>query len=74
MTLHFLNDVANDAESTENYAILAILKSVTMVKLINRIPGLCLLISSLPGSASITHVKSFRKPRNVNKHSRSLAW
>ena len=45
MTLHFLNDVANDAESTqkiENYAIIARLKSETMGKLINRIPGECL--------------------------------
>ena len=37
MTLHFLKDVANDAESTqniENYVIIAILKSGTMGKLI----------------------------------------
>ena len=43
MTLHFLNDVANDAESTqknENYAIIATLKSESVGKLINRIPGL----------------------------------
>ena len=42
MTLHFLNDVANEAESTqkiENYVIIASLKSETMGKLINRIPG-----------------------------------
>ena len=31
-------------------------------KLINRIPGSCLLISSLPGSASRTHVESLSKP------------
>ena len=49
MTLHFLDDLANDAES--NYNIIASLKSETMGKLINRIPGLLLLISSLPGSA-----------------------
>ena len=30
----------------------------TMGKLINRIPGSCILISSLPGSASRTHVES----------------
>ena len=47
MTLHFLNDVANDAESTnrklrDNPS----LKSETMGKLINRILGECLLISS----------------------------
>ena len=44
MTLHFLHDVANDAESTqkiENYVIIAGLKSETMCKLINRIPGSC---------------------------------
>ena len=47
MTLYFLNDVANDAESTkiENLVIIASLKSETMGKLINRIPGLRLLIS-----------------------------
>ena len=36
-------------------------------KLINRIPGSRLLISSLPGSASRTYVGSLRKPRDVNK-------
>ena len=77
MTLHFLNDVANEAESTqkiENYAIIASLKSETMGKLICRIPGSCLLISSLPGSALRTHVESLGKPRDVNKRSQSLAW
>ena len=77
MTLHFLNDVANDTESTqniENYAIIASLKSETMGKLINVIPGLCLLISNLPGSALRTHVESLGKPRDVNKRSQSLAW
>ena len=48
MTLHFLNHDANDAESThtkkENYVIVAGSKSDTMSKLINRIPGLPLLI------------------------------
>ena len=69
MTLHFLNDVANDTESTqksENYVIIASLKSETMGKLINRLPDTRLLISSLPGSALRTH--------NVNKRSQSLAW
>ena len=76
MALHFLNDVANDAESTQKskkYAIIASLKSETMGKLINRIPGSRLLISSLPGKAMRTHVKSLGKPRDVNKHSQSLA-
>ena len=42
MTLHFLNDVAYDAESTKNrknYVIIASLKSETTGKLINRLPG-----------------------------------
>ena len=50
MTLHFLNDVATDTK-IENYVIIASLESETMGKLINRIPGLRLLISSLPGKA-----------------------
>ena len=77
MTLHFLNDAANDAESThkiENYAIIACLKSETMGKLINRILGSRLLISSLPGSTLRTYVESLGKPHDVNKHSQSLAW
>ena len=35
----------------KNYIMIASLKSETMGKLINRKPGLHLLISSLPGSA-----------------------
>ena len=50
------------------------LKSETMGKLINRIPDLRLLISSLPGLALRRHVESLDKPCNVNKHSQSLAW
>ena len=38
-----------------------------MGKLINRIPGSRLLISSLPGSALRTLVESLGKPRDVNK-------
>ena len=53
---------------------IASLKSVTMGKLINGIPGLCLLILSLPDSALRMHVESLGKPRDVNKHSQSLAW
>ena len=45
-----------------------------MGKLINRIPGSRLLISSLPGSALRTHAELLGKPRNVNKCSQSLAW
>ena len=77
MTLHFLNDVVNDTESkqkSKNYVIIASLNSKTMGKLINRIPGSLLLISSLPGSALRTLVESLVKPRDVNKRSQSLAW
>ena len=71
------NDDANDAESIKkiaNDAIMTCLTSETMGKLINRIPGSCLLISSLPGSASRTHVELLGKHRDVNKRSQSLAW
>ena len=74
MTLHFLNDVANDPESTQKSKITASLKSETMVKVVNRIPGSRLLISNLPGSALRTHVESLGKPRDVNMCSQSLAW
>ena len=66
----------NDAESTqkiENYVIIASLKRETIGRLINRIPGPRLLISSIPGSALRMHVESLGKPRDVNKHSQSLA-
>ena len=56
----------------ENYVIMAGLKSETMGKLINRIPGSRLLILSLPGSTLRTHVESLGKPRDVNKHSRPI--
>ena len=55
----------------KKYVIIASLKSG---KLINRILGSRLLISSLPGSALRTHVESLGKPRDVNKRSQSLAW
>ena len=45
-----------------------------MGKLLNRIPGSRLLISSLPSSALRPHVESLGKPRDVNKRSQSLAW
>ena len=80
MTLHLLNDVANDTESTQKYkrkyVIIASLKSDTMGKLVNRIPGLRLLVSSLPGRALRTLVditrqasrcqQAFSKPCLVN--------
>ena len=57
LTLHFLNDIANDADNKiDNYAIIAYLKSVAIGKLINIIPGLRPLISSLPGWALRTQV------------------
>ena len=45
------------------------LKRETMGKLIYRIPGSRLLISSLPVSTLRTHVESLGKPRDVNKRS-----
>ena len=59
MTLHFFNDVANDAESTQNQKLRhnrCFEEWSTMGKLINRIPGSRLLISSLPGKALRTLV------------------
>ena len=58
----------------EKYVIMASLKSETMGKLINRITGSRLLISSLPDSASRTHVELLSKPHHVNKRVQSLAW
>ena len=75
--VNFLNDVANDAESTEKiikYVIISSLKSETIGKLINRIPGSRLLKSSLPGSALRMLVELLGKPPHGNKRSQSLAW
>ena len=78
MMLHFLNDVANDAESTkkkpQNYVIIGSSKSESVGKLINRIPGSRLSILSFPGLASRRHVEPLSMPRDVNKRSQSLAW
>ena len=76
MTLHFLNDVAYDAESTQTSKLRhnRFEECSTISKLINRIPGSRLLISSLPGSALRRHVESLGKPRDVNMRSQSLAW
>ena len=77
MTLHFLNDFTDNTESTQKSKLRhksASLKGETMGKLINRIPGSRLLISSLPGSALRMHVESLGKPWDVNKRSQSLAW
>ena len=45
-----------------------------MDKLINRIPGSRLLISSLPGLALRMHAELLGKPSDVNKGSQSHAW
>ena len=90
MTLHFLNNVANDAGSTQKlkiYVILASLKSETMGKLINRIPGPCLLISNYAYSALRTHVvcstslamstsllKALPGTFGIKKHSHSIRY
>ena len=60
-------------QKIENHVIIASLKSESTGKLINRISGSRLLISSLPGSALRMHVESLGKPRDVNKCSQSLA-
>ena len=65
MTLHFLNDVAYDAESTQT-SKLRHNHWFEECSTMNRIPGSRLLISSLPGSALRTHVESLGKPRDVN--------
>ena len=58
----------------DNYVIIDSLKSESVGKLLNRIPGSRLLISSLPGSALRTHVQSLGRPGDVIKHFQSLAW
>ena len=77
MKLHFLNDVVSDIELTRKsiklYVIIASLKTEPTCKLINRIPGLRLLISSKPGKASRMHVESFCKPHDSTS-SRSIVW
>ena len=51
----------------DDCVIITILKSELMGKLLNRIPGLCLLILSLPSPASKTHVELRRKPRDSTR-------
>ena len=72
MMLHFLNDVVDEVESTQNSIIVIVtcLKMDQLNKLINRIPGSLLLISSLIGSAWRTHVESLQ----FSMHSGSRAW
>ena len=57
----------NEHKNRKLRHVIASLKSETMGKLINRIPGSGLLIPSLPGLALRMHVESLGKPRNVNK-------
>ena len=71
---HDVDDVVQIDMKINNYVIIASLKNESVDKLINRIPGLHLLISSLPGSALRMHVESLGKPRDVNMHSQSHAW
>ena len=56
----------------DNYVIIASLKSEPIGILINRIPGLHLLISSIPGSALRTHVESLGKPYNSTSDLKAL--
>ena len=65
--------LALNQHKNQNNVIIASLKSETMGKLINRIPGSCRLISSLPGLILRTHSVWLGKPRDVNKRSQSLA-
>ena len=48
----------------DNNVVIASLNSESACKLIKRIPGWRLLISSLPGSALRTHFESLFKPSN----------
>ena len=64
--------MALNQHKNRNNVIIASLKCETMGKLINRIPGLRLLISTLPGPALRLHVESLGKPSDVNKLSQSL--
>ena len=71
---HF-NDIINGAESTQKifiYVIIASLKSESLGKLINIIPGSPLLIAILPGKASRTHVESLWKPDESTSVLRAL--
>ena len=76
MTLHFLNDFAYDAESTQTSELRhnRFEECSTMGKLINRIPGSRLLISSLPGKALRTLVDIARLAERFDKRSQSRAW
>ena len=63
----------NRHKNKNKIAIISSLKSETMGKQINRIPGSRLLISSLPGSALRTLADTLNKPRDVNNRYQNLA-
>ena len=65
--MHFLNKVANDTESTQKSK----LRHNRKFEERNNIEY---QVSSLPGSALRMYGESLGKPRDVNKHSQSLAW
>ena len=71
MTLHFLNDMVNDAKLTQKL-IIASLKSEPLGKQMNRIPGSHLMISSLPGSTFRMHVDSLSKHRDYTSLLKAL--
>ena len=59
----------------KNYVIIASLKSETMGKLINRIPGSRLLISSLPGLPMSTSVlEALLGKLDIKRHSPSILY
>ena len=63
MTSQLLNGVANDVEinmKMDNYVLITNLKREQTCELTNRIPGSCLLISILPGSASTCSITRLR--------------
>ena len=62
----------NPHKKIDNYVIIASLKIEPMGKLINRIPVSRLLISSFPGLAMRTHVKSRGKPRHLTSVLKAL--
>ena len=58
--------------TVDNYVNIASSKNEQICKLINKIPGSSLLISSLPGSASRKQVESLSKPRDSTSTLKSL--
>ena len=80
MTLHFFNDVANDAESTQKSKITSKCEieekqSLTMGNLINRIPGLRLYVESSASLALSTSVfKALPGKLDIKRHSPSILY